>query len=80
MCEAESVLLLAQRFAAKRRIQLTTLGRLTVGNASIFVRLREGRITLRTLDRILQHFSDHWPADLDWPADIPRPPKRREAA
>ena len=37
-------------------------------------RLRRGHtITLRRVARVLQWFSDHWPADLEWPSDIPRP-------
>lgn len=28
---------------------------------------------ISTLDAALGWFSTHWPADLDWPADIPRP-------
>ena len=30
-------------------------------------------ITTRRATRIVQWFSDHWPTDLEWPADIPRP-------
>ena len=29
--------------------------------------------TVHTYTRTLQWFSDHWPADLEWPADISRP-------
>jgi hypothetical protein len=35
----------------------------------------------RTAVRLLQWFTDNWPDDLEWPSDIPRPPKsKREAA
>ena len=35
----------------------------------------------RTYSRLLQSFSNDWPADLEWPADIPRPePQPKEAA
>ena len=27
-----------------------------------------------TYHRVMNVFSDHWPADLPWPSDIPRPP------
>lgn len=30
-----------------------------------------------TYHRVMNAFSDDWPADLPWPADIPRPPSRR---
>ncbi|WP_126976491.1 hypothetical protein [Frigidibacter oleivorans] len=36
--------------------------------------------TLRKAELVMQWFSDHWPADLDWPHDIPRPPKTKEKA
>ncbi len=29
--------------------------------------------TTRSFEHALQWFSDHWPADLAWPEDIPRP-------
>ncbi len=31
---------------------------------------------VRTKVRILQWFSDHWPADLEWPPDISRPARK----
>ena len=39
-----------------------------------FKRVKEGRVTIRRAERVCQWFSDHWPADLEWPAGIPRPP------
>jgi len=35
--------------------------------------MRGGKITTHVAARVFQWFSDHWPADLDWPSDIPRP-------
>ena len=40
----------------------------------MYSRLKRGRdVTSRRAERIIQWFSDNWPVDLDWPADIPRP-------
>ena len=37
-------------------------------------RIQEGGdLTTRSYERACQWFSDRWPADLDWPEDIPRP-------
>lgn len=36
--------------------------------------------TLKTYARFVQWFSDNWPADLEWPRQIPRPSKSKEAA
>lgn len=30
-------------------------------------------ITVRRLERALVWFSDNWPANCDWPPDVPRP-------
>ena len=44
------------------------------GDGQFFHRLRQGKgCTVRTAARVTQWFSDHWPTDLAWPADIPRP-------
>jgi hypothetical protein len=40
--------------------------------------LLSGRGTLRTAERVIAWLSANWPADLDWPADVPRP--KRKAA
>ena len=48
---------------------------LACSNPYLFKRLRENKgCTVKTYNRVLQWFSDHWPADdLLWPADIERP-------
>ena len=77
-----STIVLMQRYADKRGIALSTLGRLTVGSSTVADRMRAGRVTIGTVVRIEQWLSDHWPDDLAWPADIPRPPPsgREDAA
>ena len=76
-----STITLMQRYAAHRGIALSTLGRLMVGSSTVANRMQAGRVTISTVRRIEQWLSDHWPADLAWPADIPRPkPAGEEAA
>ena len=69
-------------YAKRRRVALSTLGQLMVRNSTVAERLAQGRVTVGTVRRIEQWLSDHWPDDLDWPADIPRPTPthKREAA
>ncbi|MDE2905532.1 MAG: hypothetical protein OXQ28_05545 [Acidobacteriota bacterium] len=64
-------------FAERRGIALSTLSR-HVGSPSMAARLAEGRVTIATAQRVTQWLSDHWPDDLDWPTDIPRPAPRSE--
>lgn len=65
----------ATAFAEKRNMKLTTLGRKAANDSPFFTRLMERRtsFTARKYDEIIQWFSDHWPADLDWPAAVVRP-------
>lgn len=53
------------------------------GDGLFFKRLKEGRTcTLKTARKVSQYFSNNWEDDLEWPADIPRPPqsKKKEVA
>ena len=61
-------------FAGHTSRSEATVSRLATGSGETMNRLRRGHtITLRRVARVLQWFSDHWPADLEWPSDIPRP-------
>lgn len=56
-----------------------TISNWIVGHARLFSRLQQGKgTTIRTYERALKWFSDHWPDDLPWPSDIPRPPHSKE--
>ena len=69
---------LMERYAARRRVALTTLGRYIVGNSTVAERLAEGRVTVGTVRRIEQWLSDRWPDDLPWPAEVERPAPHRD--
>lgn len=47
---------------------------------SAFSRRPPIRVTDRVYARFVGKFSEHWPRDLDWPRDIPRPPKSKKEA
>ena len=58
-----------------------TLSNKIAGHARLFQRLRAGHgCTVTTADRALAWFDENWPADLEWPRDIPRPSKSKRAA
>lgn len=50
------------------------IGAIAAGNPSFYARLRAGSsCTIKLYARVLGWFSDHWPTDLEWPPDVPRP-------
>lgn len=59
----------------------TTVSRLATGSGSTFQRLRivdgsgkrKHRISTERAAKALAWFSDNWPDDLEWPAEIERP-------
>ena len=71
---------LAQNFAGSRQISLSRVGFLAANDGKFFDRIRAGgTCTLRTAERVVQYLSNHWPEDLDWPPDIPRPEPSADA-
>ena len=73
MYATQDILSLATRYAAARRIATSTLGRVATGSSTWFDRCETGRVTIRSATSVVQWLSDHWPKELDWPADIERP-------
>lgn len=68
------LLTLVELYAAATGKAETTVAKHAGGQAYVFQRLRDNcSITARRYNRIVQWFSDHWPADLLWPAALPRP-------
>ena len=60
---------------------LSTISTYAAGAGDFCARLERGHdLTTRRAMRVIQWHSDHWPDDVDWPGDIPRPPRQREAA
>ncbi|MCY3731027.1 MAG: hypothetical protein OXF98_06760, partial [Rhodospirillaceae bacterium] len=65
---------LARIYADRRSLTLTTVSCYATSSGATFRRLTSGHtLTSRRAARIVQWFSDHWPADVDWPAEIERP-------
>lgn len=77
----EHLLDLATAFSAHTGLKLTTIGAYAANDGKFFGRLKAGAgCTLRKAAAVLQWFSDHWPADLEWPRSIPRPPRTKKEA
>ena len=76
------LLALSRQLAKHTNRSEATISNLAVGHARLFSRIASGAgCTVRTAERAMQWFSDNWPADLEWPRAIPRPPRtKREAA
>jgi len=74
---------LAELYANHLGLSTGTVATYAQRDGKFFGRLKDGGdCTLRVASRITVWFSDHWPDDLMWPADIPRPTKstKTEAA
>ena len=65
---------LARAFAGHTDLKLSTIANYAVNDGKLFKRFSEGRsCTLKTATRMVDWLNQRWPADLEWPADIPRP-------
>ena len=70
---------LIRTYAASRAISESYASRLASGSGDTLHRIDTGAsLTTRRAGRIIQWLFDHWPADLEWPSDIPRPTPRAE--
>ena len=80
MPDAWDTVRLATAYRTMNPVSESRLGQLAAGNPIFYARLRDGgSCTIRLYGRVLQWFSDHWPAHLEWPSDVPRPAPASEA-
>lgn len=71
----------AEAYTAHTGRKMSTVGRYAANDGKFFQRLQDGMgCTLRTARAVTQWFSDNWPADLEWPRAIPRPPRAKKEA
>ena len=73
--DSDHILTLTRLYAQHHGYTVATVSTYIAGSGDTFARLERGHtITLRRAAELIQKFSDHWPTDQEWPADIPRPP------
>lgn len=77
----ETLVALGEAYAAHRGLTLSTVSTYAATDGKFFPELKKGAgCTLRRAARVLAWFDANWPADLEWPRDIPRPAKSRRVA
>ena len=70
----EYLIRLALILGQHRKLKLTTVSTYACRDGKVLGQLQAGAgITVRRYGDILRWFSDHWPDNLAWPPDIPRP-------
>jgi len=77
LTEKNALIKLAEQMSAHEGVTHFAISMRALGKGDFFKNLMKpnGDCRTRTASRLLQWFSDHWPADLEWPEGIPRPPK-----
>lgn len=72
---------LGEAYASHVGLELSTVSTYAANDGKWLVGLKKNTsCTLRKAAVVVAWFSDHWPLDLEWPSDIPRPPKPKEEA
>lgn len=72
---------LAEMLAAHQGVTHFAISMRALGKGDFFLKLLAGGdCRTATAARVLAWFADNWPADLEWPADIPRPSQKKEVA
>lgn len=78
--------ILIRQIASHRNLATSTVSRLVTGSGDTLKRLERRdesgapvhRISTDRASRAMRALSDLWPADLEWPQDIPRPQSRKK--
>lgn len=79
--DTDHIIRLADAFASGTGRTASTVSTYAANDGKWLDGLRSGNsCTLRKARAVIEWFDAHWPADLEWPRDIPRPSKSKEAA
>ncbi|MDE2106604.1 MAG: hypothetical protein KGL39_55830 [Patescibacteria group bacterium] len=77
----EQILALTDRFSAATGLSDATISTRLFNDGKRIGKLRSGGdVGTRHFAATIRWFSDAWPADAPWPADVARPPSRQAAA
>lgn len=82
MSQKQALLLLADTLAAHQGVTHFAISMRALGKGDFFKNLRrpDAGCHIRTVEKLMTYFAQNWPEDLAWPADIPRPKPKKEAA
>jgi hypothetical protein len=81
MSGIDQLLLVARAYAAAEHIDLSTVSWRALGDTKKLPALEAGAdIQIKRHERTMQWFSDNWPANAVWPADVSRPAPATAAA
>lgn len=84
--DIRNILFLAEAFGKHRGLSQKTVSLYAARRGGYFDDLQSGRLGGRfgisdeRRKKIVEWFSENWPKDLEWPAGIPRPPRKKADA
>lgn len=71
---AANLIALGTRYAAARKLELGTVGRLCAADGRFFSRIGDGKtFTIKKYDEVVGWFSANWPVEAEWPKAVRRP-------
>ncbi len=74
MEQRNSLIILADMLAAHGGVTHFAISMRALGKGDFFAKLKAGGdCRTGTAAKLMLWFADNWPADLEWPRDIPRP-------
>jgi len=81
MDHRQTLIKLADAWARHDGVTHWAISMRLTSKGDFFKRLLDGKdCHTATAQRVIERFSDRWPADLPWPADMPRPRRAEDAA
>ncbi len=81
MDQRHTLITLADMLAEHQGVTHFAISMRALGKGDFFKKLKDGGdCRTVTAARLMGFFHESWPADLEWPRDIPRPPKSRKDA
>lgn len=74
MSSIDHLLSVAKAYGSAEDIDLSTVSWRALGDTKKLTALEYGKdIQIRRFEKTMQWFSDHWPENAVWPADVERP-------
>ena len=81
MEQRTALITLADALASHEGVTHYAISMRALGKGDFFARLKNGGdCRTASASRLMSYFASVWPADLEWPRDIPRPSTNVEAA